>query len=488
MNGPGFPRKRPDMRKAPTMIVLEFNELTPALLERFMALGKLPNFSKLYGSSTIYTTDAAEEPPHLEPWIQWPTIHTGTPRSEHGAFHLGDGRNIAAKGFGQVLSEAGVRVGIFGSMNTNYGSLNGYLVPDPWDAKARPFPASLKPFTSFVGKQVQESSHDAAGIGRAAAVAFLTFLATHGLSLKAVAAVARQLLAEQRDASVRWRRAMLLDAISYDVFRFLNRRYAVDFATFFSNCVAHFQHYHWRDMEPEIFEHALEADAAPSHARAIFEGYLSNDVLLGRVLRDYPNSTIVFCTALSQQPWRDTAKCAYRPLDFTTFLRFAGFDPKVRVEPVMAEEFRLSGGDPGPIAERLRTLTIDGKPLMKSDIIEGAVHTGAMLFDGAAEVLERTVLGPSGRTARFGSLFYRLPSMRSGRHHPDGALWIRDGAPHRVHAGRISLESIAPTILDRFGVAVPPHMAMGRLARRDEAFAQPAVADDSRERAIAASL
>lgn len=458
----------------PAIVMLELNELTPVLLERFMASGALPNFRRLYESSTIYTTDAGEDPPNLEPWIAWPSVHVGVSQSEHGAFLLGDGRKIAAKGVARVLSDAGVRVGVFGSMNTNYERLVGYYLPDPWEVKGKPEPAELEAFTAFVARAVADSSREAAGFDRAAALAFVRFLATHGLSLATLLAILGQLVAERRDPSVRWRRAMLLDAMSYDVFRNLNRRYDVAFATFFSNSVAHFQHYHWRDMEPEVFEHPLEAGAPPSHAQMIREGYIANDALVGRALADYPDATIVFATALSQQPWKETAKCVYRPHDFGAFLRFAGFGPEVRVEPVMAEEFRLVGGDVRAIVERLATLSIDGAPLMKSHILSDGVQTGCLVFDGAPSMLGRSVRAEGGAVAAFGDLFYRLSSMRSGRHHRDGALWIRDGAPHRVHADRVPLERIAPTILDRFGIEAPAHMRGAPLPPPSEPLADTA--------------
>ncbi len=59
------------------MIVLELNELTPSLMQRFMSEGKLPNFSRLYHEADVYTTTAEEQPGHLDPWIQWVTVHTG---------------------------------------------------------------------------------------------------------------------------------------------------------------------------------------------------------------------------------------------------------------------------------------------------------------------------------------------------------------------------------------------------------------------------
>ena len=59
------------------VLQVEFNELSPQLLAEFMAAGTLPNFRRFYETSQVFTTDAHAEPPNLEPWIQWPTVHLG---------------------------------------------------------------------------------------------------------------------------------------------------------------------------------------------------------------------------------------------------------------------------------------------------------------------------------------------------------------------------------------------------------------------------
>jgi hypothetical protein len=74
------------------LLLIEFNEITPSLLQRFMAAGDLPNFRRFYDVSSVYTTNAGDAP--LEPWIQWPTVHCGVPYEEHRVRHLGDGRAI----------------------------------------------------------------------------------------------------------------------------------------------------------------------------------------------------------------------------------------------------------------------------------------------------------------------------------------------------------------------------------------------------------
>ena len=52
---------------------MEFNELVPSLLDRFMKRGDLPNFKRFYEEADVYVTDAEEEGDWLDPWIQWVT-------------------------------------------------------------------------------------------------------------------------------------------------------------------------------------------------------------------------------------------------------------------------------------------------------------------------------------------------------------------------------------------------------------------------------
>jgi hypothetical protein len=163
-----------------------------------------------------------------------------------------------------------------------------------------------------------------------------------GLSANTVWETVGQLASEHMNKGLAWRKAGLLDLYQYDLFRGLNARYDVQFATFFSNCVAHYQHY-WRNMSPELFR------SAP----------LSSDPSSLRDTKDYPDSILVFCTALSQVPWTDTQKVTYRPHDMRALLRLAGIDSeRTSIFPVMAEQFHVKCQDEEharDVAERLPT-------------------------------------------------------------------------------------------------------------------------------------
>jgi hypothetical protein len=431
-----------------------------------MDTGLIPNFRRFYQSSAVFTTDAGESPENLEPWIQWPTVHSGLTFGEHGVFHLGDGRRLKRKCLAELLSDVGLSVGVCGSMNQNYTTLNGYFIPDPWDKAGVTHPSWLEPFYRTVARQVQESSHEGS-ISKKDMASFGWFLVRNGLKLGTAASILRQLVAEHRDPGIRWRRACLLDRLQYEVFRHLNRRFDVRFATFFCNSTAHFQHYYWRNMEPELFDIPPSKSDHPSLQDAIPFGYRAMDRLLGRFMNDYPDATLILCTALSQQTWSDTTKCTYRPRQFETFLEFA----RIRVEgstikPVMAEQFHVECPSPEQAEQaetRFRDLFVEEEPLMT------VRREGSNLFAGCrvtnTAVMDRRVLRRSdGANRPFGDLFHIVHSMRSGRHHPEGVLWVRAGEngstqrPGFTAEREVPLTAIAPTILAHFGLCPPSYM------------------------------
>ena len=115
------------------MILLEFNELSPSLMETFIEQGYLPNFKRLRDQSQVFTTDAEEVAPNLDPWIQWVTVHSGLSFDQHGIHHLGDGHKLAVKSLWDMIAARGKTVWVCGSMNIKYDKpLRGAVVPDPW--------------------------------------------------------------------------------------------------------------------------------------------------------------------------------------------------------------------------------------------------------------------------------------------------------------------------------------------------------------------
>src|SRR5216683_2600949 len=191
------------------VILLELNELSPALMDRFMRQGKLPHFQRLRDESRVYVSDAEEEQPNLEPWIQWVTVHSGLSFAEHGIYHLGDGHKLARKCLWDLVSDSGRPVWVCGSMNLRFDpSINGYVLPDPWTTNVVPHPVELAPYFQFVQRNVQEYTADRVPFSMSDYLKFLAFMMKHGLSLSTVAAIVKQLASERR-GKARWKRAAI---------------------------------------------------------------------------------------------------------------------------------------------------------------------------------------------------------------------------------------------------------------------------------------
>jgi len=448
------------------VILLEFNELSPELMDRFIAAGHLPNFKRLRDSSQCFITEAAERGWELNPWVQWVTVHSGLDYCDHGIIELDEGAKLKASRVWDVVSDAGLPVWICGSMNVAYQRpLNGLVMPDPWSTKT---PASevLQPFFTFVQQNVLEHSSDRPGLSKSDYAKFMTFMISHGLSFYTVDAIMRQLISERSNDSLRWKRAVLLDKLQFDVFRWFYRKNRPAFSTFFSNSTAHFQHYHWREMEPELFSNPSNTEKQAAHEGTILFGYKEMDNLIGGFLDLADEKTVlVFATAISQQAclvYEDQGgKIMYRPRDIAEVMKFAGVTEPHTAAPLMAEVFNVhlkNEDDARCVEAKLNQLRVGERPAMfvqrKGMVLNAKCHLHERLPQDA-----RIGCASQSSTRPFFDLFFELEDVKSGMHHPDGILWIRlPSDAGKQHTEKVRLSSVAPTLLTLLSLEAPRHM------------------------------
>jgi len=449
------------------MIVLELNELTPLLMQRFMSEGKLPNFSRLYHEAEIYTTTAEEQAGHLDPWIQWVTVHTGLNFRDHQLERLNEGHRLETPRVWDLLGQTGRRAWVCGSMNVGATRPpGGCVLPDPWTTIVRPHPRALEPYFSFVQRQVMEHTSGRAPSDPRDLLRFIWFMASHGLSRHTVTAIVRQ-LAEERSGRGRWKRAALLDRMQFDVFAWYYRRIRPHFATFFLNSTAHYQHLYWREMDPDAFTAQPTAAQQQEYRGAIEYGYREMDQLVARVLAMADSrTTIVMATALSQQPClmfeAHGGKYFYRPTEWSKLTTFAGITETYTASPVMAHQFHLYFASPEAAeraAERMRAVLFNDRQALAVERNGAGLFVGCRIYQPVAAGALLTLAG-SEHEMPFLDVFYQVDGVKSGMHHPDGMLWIRTPARrHAVHARHVPLAAVAPTILEHFGVKPPSYMS-----------------------------
>jgi hypothetical protein len=450
------------MTREPSVLLLEFNELCPALMDRWIGEGKLPNFQTLRAASQVYTTDAEETEANLAPEIQWITVHSGLSYSEHRIFHLSEGHALSVRCLWDLLSEHNRRVWVCGSMNARYdATLSGALLPDPW-SDLRPYPHDLTPYYHFVKQYVLEHTNEKIPLGFDDYRRFLTFLMSHGLSGETARAITKQLIVERWRGN-RWKRATILDKLQFDVFSWYYKRIRPHFATFFVNSTAHYQHMYWRHMEPQLFKVRPTTKDQAKFGNAILFGYQEMDRLVARFVDLLPSdAAIVLCTGLSQQPslnYEDQGgKGCYRPRDFATLLTFAGIVAQ-SVSPLMAEEFHLnftSEGEARQAATTLGALRVGDRRVFRTQVEGNHVFSKCCIFEPLPS--DADMMNERDQKCPFFRLFYRV-GIKSGVHHPEGMLWIRaPGEAHRIYPGVVSLRTIAPTILGMFSLPKPAYM------------------------------
>ncbi len=441
------------------LILIEFNELCPSLLARWMGEGKLPNFAKFHAQSEVFTTQADEgEGPNLEPWIQWYSLHTGLPFSQHNVFHLTDGPRASHPDVWSILSAQGFSVWNCSSMNARRISAKGArYIPDPWCDNELPYPVDMRPYTKMVSHQVKEYSNRDAGLSLGDLTQFLWFMTRHGLSLRTVRSIVGQLVSGKiRGGS--WKRAVLLDMLQFDVFRHYFKREKPAFSTFFVNSTAHLQHSFWRHMAPEAFSVRPGETEIAAYRDAILYGYQKMDALLGKFVRlAGDDATLIFATALSQQPYLKYEAVGghrfYRPRDVNKLLRQLHIAPQ-KLEPVMTHQFVARFQNPAEMEDakrRLGAVTHDGQPVFGFDDADAtSIYFGCQLRTQLSQdaMLD---LGTNAPPIKFFEPFYQIEGMKSGRHHPDGCLWIRRGT-HHVADKKVSILDVLPTVLAHFGV------------------------------------
>lgn len=469
-------RIEPVGHQAERLLVLEFNELCPALLDRWMAEGVLPNFRKLYEQCDVFVTNAdVETPTTLEPWIQWYSIHSGLSYEQHRVFHLTEGPRAGHDDIFQILLRAQRTVASFASMNlAPFAAPGSAFVSDPWSENGDAFPAELNRYNRFVSHNVREYSNAAGGLGLGDYAKFLAFMAGHGLSAATVAQIIAQLASERlKDRKLGYKRVALLDRMQFDVFRDYYRRLQPDFATFFLNSTAHLQHSYWRHMEPEAFTVRPDADEKALYGEAIRFGYESMDRLLGEflILAEREGAMLMFVTALSQQPFLRYEETGgqnfYRLHDVNAFLRRMGIDYR-QVDPTMTHQYMAQFASPElaqSARQRLEALRLEsGRAIFGfpgvNDADLDSLYFGCQIstkIPGETSIIDDRRNTP----IPFKDLFYKIDAIKSGRHHPDGCLWIQTGR-HVRHEAKPSILDILPTQLDLLCVPKPEGAFSGR--------------------------
>jgi hypothetical protein len=415
------------LRTIDRIVQLELNEVSRRAIDQLIRRGELPTFRRISQSWNYVETTSESVYEHIEPWIQWVTAHTGKSFAEHNVYRLGNApEDLQAIQIWEQLEQAGRASLVFGCMNAKRGTFsNGIFFPDPWAKRNETHPEELRPIWQAIAGRVQK--HATTELGVSDLVDLARRLLALGLDPRLAARIAAQLAHQRFDRRVHWRLALLFDEFLADLFLRQARAKRYAWNTCFLNCVAHYQHHHWRLFDPAVFPVEIATPDARPTDNPMLEGYRAYDRILRRTIErlDDGRTAFIVLSGLSQVPFTDAdangGKFYYRLRDHEAFARKIGLNAR-SIFPMMSRDWQAVFADANGLArarELLEGLSVRGRPLFAvRDAGENTLFVETAYEEGTTQA---PVDGAPGRLTVEGE--FVAIAIKSGHHTGVGSLW-----------------------------------------------------------------
>jgi hypothetical protein len=315
------------------LILVELNEINFDVVRRYLAIDseRFPSLRRcISGSFRETTSEVLYE--NLEPWIQWPSIHTGKTYDEHKVFRLGDIINSDASQIFEVVENAGYSVGVLSAMNAaNNLKKPKYFIPDPWSN----VDSDGSFWSRLIGSAVAQAVNDNAKRKITVASAFSLILALARFAqVKHYSEYLRLLFRSKRAT---WNKALFLDLFLHDFHMSLLKNNRPSFSTIFFNAGAHIQHHYFFNSPCNSDKNSIRNPSwyISEKEDPVADMLTIYDKIIGEILAI--GNDVIIATGLSQKPY-EHVKFYYRPRDHRHFLDQLGVKYKT-VLPRMTRDF-----------------------------------------------------------------------------------------------------------------------------------------------------
>lgn len=428
------------------LILVELNEINFDTVAHYIDSDEyLPNFTNLIEQGVICTKAEAQYE-NLEPWIQWPSVHTGKKFDEHNVFRLGDFVNSPHEQFFEKIEKVGFSVGAISPMNASNRLKNpAYFIPDPWTKTPSDGSFFSKGLTDAIVQAVNDNSSEK-----------LTFKTLVNLALSFIWLVnplkyIPLLKFAVSSKGKQWRKALFLDLFLYEIHKTLFRRRNPHFSTLFLNAGAHIQHHYFFNSS-YVESNNLKNPAwyIANHIDPCLEMIKVYDEILGDIL-DTPNTELIVATGLSQKPY-EKLKFYYRLRNHESFLEMVGVNYKL-VVPRMTRDFLISFHDSeqARLAEmQLSQILVDNKVSLFEEIDNRGKDIFVVLTY-PSEITDETFISFSGGKRNLSELV-NFVAIKNGEHQSKGFAFFSDGLSEFIPSQNSHVSNINRTVLNYFGI------------------------------------
>ena len=431
------------------LILLELNEINFDIVSQYLALypDRYPSLAKLVSGPGI-RTNCETKYEHLEPWIQWASVHTGKSYSEHGVFRLGD---IVGSGVPQIfeqIEKAGFRVGSISAMNAeNRLKQPSYFIPDPWTQT----PPDASWWSQSLGQAISQTVNDNSQSRiTVKSVLQLTLAFFRFARLGHYQKYLSLIVSSQRSS---WMKALVLDLLLHDVHWVLFNAKKPAFSTLFLNAGAHIQHHYFFNAEP-LRNASLNKNPTwyvPDKKDPLADVLGLYDMIVGEYFAR-GDTEVLLATGLSQKPYNHV-KFYYRLNNHAAFLRTLGVE-FLSVHPRMTRDFLI-------VFESNKQAQ-DAQNILASVCVD----EGSLLFgeiDNRGDSLFVTLTYPNEVTSTTlfsvgGSNEILLPevsfvAIKNGMHQEEGFAFFSPGIANYAPSDGAHVAELGKSMLRYFGVA-----------------------------------
>ena len=394
----------------------------------------------------IVNTSSEKEYDNLEPWIQWPSVHTGKTYSEHKVFRLGDFVNSSDEQFFEKVEKAGYVVGAISPMNaSNKLKKPAYFIPDPWTQTSSDKSFMSRSITSAIVQAVNDNSKSKLTLKSKFNLIIAFILLVNPSRYISMAKYALGSLGKP------WRKALFLDMLLFEIHKTLYKRKNPNFSTLFLNAGAHIQHHYFfnspyvtsKDLTNPSWYINEEEDPFLEMLKVYDEMILD---LLG-----IKNAELIIATGLSQNPY-EKLKFYYRLKDHKSFLEKVGIKFK-NVVPRMTRDFLVSFDsieDAKAAQYKLSKILVDNKIKLFEEIDNRGKDIFVVLTY-PFEITKSTVISFLDKEYILDELV-TFVAIKNGEHQQKGYAYFSQGLIEFTPSEDSHVSKIHNTVLQFFGI------------------------------------
>ncbi|MFQ5822504.1 MAG: alkaline phosphatase family protein [bacterium] len=260
------------------------------LVEKMIAVGKLPNISRLIQTGSTFRVETQE--PVISPCV-WTSIATGKKPDKHGVkSFFASSSSVATKRIWEIFQDHDLSVGIMGYFVTwPPQEVNGFMIPDLLALDNQTYPKEYGFLHDITDNYKKGKNTSYLKLIKYAWSSIKYGIQVHNLLATALILMKKKIVKPDL-LNYLYEIRVLKQKLYSDLFIALYKKYNPTFAYFHNHLLDYCSHSFWRYMEPEKFDDVSEQEIT-QYGTKLFDAYSEADKTLGKILKIADKNTLL---------------------------------------------------------------------------------------------------------------------------------------------------------------------------------------------------